>query len=290
MIRRRTRSTISMTWDLRMVRRTDTNPVDEYARAIVGHQLPAGKYHRLACQRHLKDRDRECTPGFPYQFIWEKWRPDGKLDHSAQRFFRFARLVRHYKGRQWAGQPFVPSPCQTFRLGSLFGWRHVETGARRFTTAYNELPRKNGKTFEAAIVAVYATFFEGEAGAEGYAIATKREQARRVFDDAKRLVLTSSLRSRGIAINASNLSREATACKFEPLGADADSTDGLNPHLIITDELHAHKNRDLLDVMESATGARLNPLHFQITTAGDNPVSPLHIELLGVHRARGSGR
>jgi len=237
--------------------------VDVYALDVVAGRVPAGKYHRLACVRHLKDREREDTPGFPYHFDWTQ----------AARFLAFSRCLKHYKGRQFAGKQFEPSDCQVFRLGSIFGWRHTGTGYRRFTTAYNELPRKNGKTFEAAAVALYATFFEGESGAEGYTVATKRDQARRVFDDAKKMVKSSGLTSR-IKASASNLHREETSQKLEPLGADADSTDGLNPHFIGTDELHAFKVRDLLDVMESATGSRVNPLHFQITTAGDDLVSP----------------
>lgn len=240
-----------------------TNPVDAYARRVVAGEVLAGTYHRLACVRHLADREREGAAGFPYRFDWA----------HADRFLKFARLLKHYKGRQFAGHPFEPSECQVFRLGAIFGWRHAGTGLRRFSTAYNELPRKTGKSFEAAAVAIYVTFFEGEPGAEGYCIATKREQARRVFDDARKMVMSSGLSSR-IKVNASNLNREDLAQKLEPLGADADSTDGLNPHLIITDEFHAHKTRDLVDVMESATGARVNPLHFQITTAGDDLVSP----------------
>ncbi len=246
-----------------MSKATKANPVDAYARAVLAGDVPAGKYHRLACARHLQDRAREGTPGFPYVFV---------LAH-AERFVRFARKLRHYKGKKWARTFFEPSSNQLFRLGSIFGWRHVETGLRRFTTAYNEIPRKNGKTFEAALVAIYVTFFEGEPGAEGYCIATKREQAKRVFDDCRKLVRSSGLRTR-IAVHAHNLHRERLAQKLEPLGADADSTDGLNPSLIISDELHAQKTRDLQDVMESALGARQNPLHYQITTAGDDLVSP----------------
>lgn len=239
-----------------------TNPVEVYAREVVAGSVPAGKYHRLACARHLADLERAETPGFPYRFVWAQ----------ATRFLDFARLMKHYKGRQFAGQHFEPTPNQIFRLGSLFGWRHVETWLRRFTTSYNELPRKQGKSFEEALVSVYATFFEGEQGAEGYCIATKEKQARIAFDAAKRMVKASGLSSR-IRINAANMHREATESKLEPLGADSDTTDGLNPHFIGVDELHAFKNRGLLDVMESATGARVNPLNFQITTAGDDPVS-----------------
>ena len=180
--------------------------------------------------------------------------------------------MKHYEGRQFVGKFFHPSDFQIFRLGSVFGWRHVETGFRRFTTAYNELPRKQGKSYEEAVVAVYCTFFEGEAGAKGYIIATKEKQAMIVWANAKKIIQMSGLESR-IKCNAKNLSREATSQKLEPLGSDSDTTDGLNPHFIGVDELHAFKTRGLLDVVESATGARLNPMNYQITTAGDDPVS-----------------
>lgn len=239
------------------------NPVDLYARAVVSGKVPAGQYHRLACQRHLKDRARENTEGFPYRFEWAQ----------AERFLRFARRMRHYKGRQFAGSFFEPTECQVFRLGAIFGWRQVGNGLRRFTTAYNEVPRKQGKSFEEAVVAVYCTFFENEPGAEGYCIATKEKQARIAFDAAKKLVRSSGLGDR-IVINSANLHRPLTESKLEPLGSDSDTTDGLNPHFVGVDELHAFKTRGLLDVMESATGARINPMIFQITTAGNDLVSP----------------
>ena len=239
-----------------------SNKVDAYALDVLAGRVPAGKYHRLSCARHLADRAREGTPGFPYRFDWSQ----------AERFLKFAGLMKHYKGRQFAGRVFEPTWCQIFRLGSIFGWRHAETGLRRFTTAYNEVPRKQGKSFEEAVVSVYCTFFEGEAGAEGYCIATKEKQAKIAFEAAKKLVKSSGLGGR-IKINAANLHQLKSESKLEPLGSDSDTTDGLNPHFVGVDELHAFKNRGLLDVMESATGARLNPLIFQITTAGDDPVS-----------------
>lgn len=240
------------------------NAIDDYAHRVVAGELLAGKYHRLACARHLRDRHREAAhdPAFPYRFDYAR----------ADRFFRFAESLRHYKG-QWAGQRITLEPHQRFRLGSLFAWVHRETGLRRIRTSYDEIPRKNGKSLEAAVIALYVTFFDGEAGAEGYCIATKRDQSKIVFNDCKRLVLSSGLRSR-IQVFMANLHRDDTASKLEPLGADHDSTDGLNPNLIITDELHAYKVRALLDVMETATGARRQPLNFQITTAGSDPVSP----------------
>jgi phage terminase large subunit-like protein len=238
------------------------NVIDQYATDVVAGRIPAGKYHRLACVRHLKDRTRAQTQAFPYRFD----------EARATRFFKFAAQLKHYKG-EWAGHFIALEPHQQFRLGSLFAWVHQTTGLRRFRTAYNEIPRKNGKSLEAAVVALYVSFFDNEPGSEGYCIATKRDQAKLVFNDAKKLVSSSGLKTR-LKVFVGNISREATASKLEPLGADADSTDGLNPHCIIVDEFHAHKDRALIDVMETATGARRQPVNFQITTAGDDPKSP----------------
>jgi phage terminase large subunit-like protein len=238
------------------------NDLDRYASQVVRGKFPVGRYHRLSCERHLRDRDRENTRAFPYLF-----RPE-----LAERFFRFAENLKHYKG-EWAGLPILLEPHQKFRLGSLFAWQHRETGLRRFRASYNEIPRKNGKSLEAATVALYGSFFDGEPGAEGYCVATKRDQARIVFNDCKRLVLSSQLRSRIVVLMA-NLHREASASKLEPLGSDKDSTDGLNPQIVIIDEAHAMKHRGMIDVMETATGARRQPVIFWITTAGNDPITP----------------
>jgi phage terminase large subunit-like protein len=238
------------------------NPIDAYARDVVDGRIPAGKFHKLACQRHLRDRQREGTSAFPYRFDQSK----------ADRFARFVSQLRHYKG-EWAGQSIKLEPWQMFMLGSLFGWVHAQTGLRRFRSTYFEIPRKNGKSTIAATAALYLTFFDGEAGAEGYTVATKRDQAKIVFSDAKKMVESSGLKAR-LGVRVANLHKADTSCKLEPLGADHDSTDGLNPHLVVIDEWHAYKDRGLIDVMETATGARRQPVIFGITTAGNDPVSP----------------
>ena len=115
------------------------NAVDQYARDVIAGTVPAGKYHRLSCARHVKDRARQGSAGFPWVFDLAR----------AERFFRFAEKLKHYKG-EWAGQPIRLQPYQKFRLGSIFGWVHAETGLRRFRHSYHELPRKNGKSLEAA--------------------------------------------------------------------------------------------------------------------------------------------
>jgi phage terminase large subunit-like protein len=237
--------------------------VDAYAEEIVAADTSlAGRYHRLACQRHLNDRARNGA--YPYVFDPAK----------ADKFFRFTEQAKHYKG-EWAGQPIDLSYFQRFRLGCVFGWREKDNRERRrFTTSYHELPRKHGKSLEAAVSAIYVTFFEGEPGAEGYVIATKEKQATDiVFANIRSMVLSSPGLKKRLRVLAKNVHRESDASKIEPLGSDSETQDGLNPHSVTTDELHAFKHRGLLDVMETAMGARRNPLHNQITTAGETLIS-----------------
>jgi phage terminase large subunit-like protein len=139
---------------------------------------------------------------------------------------------------------------------------------RRYRVAYNEIPRKNGKSTLAAGLGILLAFFDNEPGAEVYCAATKRDQAKIVFNEAKRSVESTPALKRRISVLTTNMNVQETSSKLEPLGADADSTDGLNPHGVIIDELHAHKTSALVDVLQSAAGARSQPLRFEITTAG----------------------
>ena len=152
-------------------------------------------------------------------------------------------------------------------VGCLFGWQRVD-GLRRFRTAYCAVPRKNGKSTLSAGIGLYLLVADGERGAEVYSAATTRDQARIVFDEAKRMVASSPALKRRVGILINNLHVAASAARFMPLSSDASSMDGLNVHGAIIDELHAHRTRHVVDVLETATGARRQPLLFEITTAG----------------------
>jgi phage terminase large subunit-like protein len=228
--------------------------VTAYARGVLSGKHVAGGLVRLACERHVRDKRDGKARGLRF---------DAKEAERAIGFFDF---LRHSKG-EWAGQQFALEPWQKFIVGSIFGWRRAD-GTRRFRVAYNELSRKNGKSTLAAGVGLFATFFDNEGGAEGYVAATKRDQAKIVWSEAKRMVEASpDLRGR-LMTQVANIHRLDSASKFEPLGADADSLDGLNIHCAIVDELHAHKTDEVWAKLDTATGARRQPLIFAITTAG----------------------
>ena len=236
-----------------MARRPD-DPVTAYAKSVTRKSAVAGHLAKLSGARHLRDRKNEKALG-------------SRFDASrAEKAIHFFSLLRHSKG-QWAGQPFILEPWQAFVVGSLFGWIRMD-GTRRFRISYAEVPRKNGKSTLSAGIGLMLAFFDDEPGAEVYCAATKREQARIVFDEAKRMVeRTPGLRKR-IEVLTANLHQPATASKLQPLSADHDTMDGLNVHGVIIDELHAHKTSSIVDVLETATGARRQPLQFEITTAG----------------------
>lgn len=229
-----------------------TDPVGRYATDVVAGKVVAGKLVRQACQRHLADM------ASPHRMVWDPV--------EAQRAIDFFALLTHHKG-EWAGRTIHLEPWEDFIVGSLFGWKRAD-GTRRFRDAYVEVARKNGKTELASGIGLLLAFFDKEGGAEVYAAATKRDQAKIVWDEAARMVKASpGLRSR-IRSTVGSLFIEGTASKFAPLGADADTLDGLNVHGSLVDEVHAHRNRALWDVLGTASGARRQPVRFAITTAG----------------------
>lgn len=150
----------------------------------------------------------------------------------------------------------------------MFGWKRAD-GTRRFRVAYEEVPRKNGKSTKLAGVGIILLLFDEEIGAEVYTAATKKDQARIIFGEAQRMVRRSAALREKVDVFKLNLSVPATESKFEPLSSDEKTADGLNPHGVLIDELHRHKTRALLDVLDTGMGARRQPLLWIITTAGD---------------------
>ena len=231
------------------------HPAEKYIDGVVSGQIVCGELVRLACQRHKRDLQEGHLRGL-------------RFDRArAQRVIDFFAFLRHSKG-EWAGQQFVLAPWQQAMTWILFGWLRADTGFRRFRTAIVELARKQGKSTWAAGIALYMTVADGEQGCETYSVATKKEQARLVHGEAVRMVAKSPSLSKVLKRCRDNLHCLATNSKFEPLASEEDSLDGLNPHCIVADEVHAWSNRLLWDVLATAVGARRQPLMLAITTAG----------------------
>jgi phage terminase large subunit-like protein len=235
------------------------DPATCYALDVIEGRIPACKWVRLACRRHLHD----LRTG---KWLWD-------IDEVLLRIKFFA-LLRHVKG-PCAGNPFHLEPWQCFVVGSVYGWKHPTTRRRRFRYVYDEVPRKNGKTFLAAGFALMGLICGGsgmqpEPGAEVYSVATKEDQSKLVWRDVALMAKRSPGFSDFITTRLKEIRFEAADAVFKPLGADSLTLDGLNPYVAIMDELHAWPNRDLWDVITDGQGARAEPLVVQITTAGYN--------------------
>lgn len=245
-----------------------------YAERVVSGEIVAGELVHLACRRFFHDLEHGPERGVYFN------------EDRAQHILDFYNFVPHVKGHL-TGKPIELMDWHTFILINLFGFvvplfdemtseaMLDEDGdpmfVRRFRTAYDEVARKNAKSTLSSGIGLYMTGADGEGGAEVYSAATTRDQARIVFDDAKQMIKRApkSL-GRLFGSNKLNIHQERSGSKFEPVASDANNLDGLNIHCGIVDELHAHKTRDVWDVLETATGARLQSLIFAITTAGFN--------------------
>ena len=226
-------------------------------------RIPVCAKARQAVARHVRDLKKSEKKTFPYVF-------DHKKARNAIQFF--GQLV-HTKGRL-AGQRLKPEPWQQFIIASIYGWRRRDDGKRRFRKAYVQVARKNGKSFLASGVALYDLLTEP--GAEVVSAATKKDQARIVFEDAKKTVQYSPALRRYIKPLAHSLTCADGSMK--PLASDSNTLDGLNPSCAIIDEYHAHKTDELLAVIETGMRARSQPLMFIITTAGNDKNVPCYEE------------
>ena len=237
------------------------NAANTYIQQVASGQIAVSKWTLATVQRQIDDLAREPSDSWPWVFD----------EIKAQRPCIFIELLPHIKGK-WArnGQLIELAGWQCFIVTTVFGWIHRDTGLRRFREGYVEVPRKNGKSALSSGIALYMLSADGEHGAEVYSAATTRDQARIVFDDSRAMVeRTPDMRSQlGVAILTNSITVAYTSSKFMPLAAEASTQDGLNVHCAIVDELHAHKKRDLYDVLDTARGAREQSLLWLITTAG----------------------
>jgi phage terminase large subunit-like protein len=195
---------------------------------------------------------------------------------AAQRVCDIVQHFPHIRGI-WAKHQLrlELEPWQCFIIMNVFGWKSNVTKARRFRVAYIEVPRKNAKSTLTSAVGLYLLACDGEQGGHVVSAANTRDQAKLLFTDAQLMARKEpGYRSRfQVEVLAHTIVQTPTASKFEALSAEHSNLDGLNLHAALIDELHAHPTRGLWDVLATATGSRIQPLIWAITTAGLNRAS-----------------
>ena len=234
--------------------------VEKYVEDVLRGRRPAGRYERLAVERHLNDLRKGRK--FPYEFHPE-------LGLFVCNFFE---ELEHYKGEK-AGTKIILEGWQAFIIYCVYGWIDKKTKLRRFNYADVVVARKNGKTTMAAGLGLFALVADGESGAEVYSAAVDKEQAKICWGAAKELAKKSPMLSFLLLYKSAIIDEEGAAF-FKPLSKDTKNKDGTSPSFAICDERHEWQNNALFNVIKSGMGARSQPLIFSITTAGFNTALP----------------
>ena len=219
------------------------------------------KKHKWACKRLLRDFERIGDADFPY--IWD--------DDQAEEIVSWFALLRHSKG-VLAGQPIQLTDWQKFTLCQIYGWRHKDTGRRRFTIAFIEVGRKNAKSqmlagcmlYEIAVISTR----NGEVY-ETYTAGTKHDQSMIIVDECQNMLKRSPLLSR-FKLTKSKIEHRKTGSFIRALSReDGQKGDGTNPAMLVLDEYHQHDTTEFYDLGLGSNTKE--PLLMIITTARHRP-------------------
>ncbi len=243
-------------------------PVDRitaWARSVVAGQVIAGPGVRDAAARHLRDLEHGPARGL-------RWDLGAALEACA-----FFEEVLRLNGGQFEGVPFRLLGWQAFVVGTLYGWRRQADDTRRFRVAYIETAKGSGKSPLAAGVGLHGLTADGEARAEVYAAATKRDQAMILFRDAVAMFqqspdLLKRLVPSGMNEKVWNLSYPRMGAFFRPISADQGQS-GPRPHVALVDELHEHPSNHVIEMLRAGFKSRRQPLLFCITNSGHDKTS-----------------
>lgn len=225
--------------------------VHAYARAIVAGQIVAGRYVRLACQRHLDDLATGAARGL-------LWKP-----HKAESILVFAEETIFLE----EDKPLKLDDWQAFILGSLFGWYNAE-GFRRFRMAYVEGGKGCGKTPLAAIIGLYGLVMDNEHAPEIYSAAVAKDQAALCFNAASMMVQASPDLFKRVSIQVGSLTVPSRYGVFRALSSEQRTLDGKRVHIGIIDELHEHPDDKVSAKIRAGTKSRRNALILEITNSG----------------------
>lgn len=194
-----------------------------------------------------------------------EWEYDEKKANHAINFIE--RFCKHSKGKM-GGKPFILELWQKAKVAATFGIVHKITGERKYQRVVLIVARKNGKSTLSAAEGLYLFIADGEPGAEIYSVATKKDQAKIIWLEAKRMVKKSPALSKRIRPLVAEMVCDLNDGIYKPVGRDSDTLDGLNVHGATMDEIHAWTDKNLYDVIVDGTSARDEPLILITTTAG----------------------
>lgn len=230
----------------------------KYSHDVINENIVACREHKWACHRFLRDIEREGTTEFPFIFD----------EKSALRFLAWMSSFKHSKG-VLQGQYIKPMPIQAFIFGNIYGWKHMETGYRRFKKAAWWVAKKNAKSQSLACVGSYEAMAFGVNASEVYIGATKTEQSRIVWNEILLQLKSNPHLDRKWQQRYGKIEHPKTNSFIKALSKeDGKMGDGINPQCGIIDEYHLHPTDEVYNNLVSAMAARPEPLLMIISTAG----------------------
>lgn len=239
-----------------MINVAANNPIIEYYTKIESGEIVVSKkvrtIYKYLVSKILDDKESE--------YEYNAARANHAIDFVE-------RYCKHSKGK-WGGKSVLLELWQKAFVAASFGFIHKIDATRQYREILLIVARKNGKSTVASGIGLYLLIADNEPGAEVYAVATKKDQAKLVWLDAKRMVNKSPVLRKRIKPLVSELRADDYDATFQPLGSDSEKLDGLNVHGSMMDEIHAWKDKNLYDVIVDGMSSREQPMNFMITTAG----------------------
>ena len=233
----------------------DYNPIRLYYDEIISNKVTVSAKVKRVYQKLVQDLDDEMS----------EWEYDPKRANHAIEFVE--NFCKHSKGKM-GGKPFIMELWQRAMTAALFGFVHKIDGVRKYREFILIVARKNGKSAWASAIALYMQMADGEPGPECVSAATKKDQAKIVWSEAKRMVKKSPVLSKRMRCLVAEIVSDFNDGVFKPLSSDSNTLDGLNVHCSVIDELHAIEDKNLYDVIVDGMTAREQPISIITTTAG----------------------
>lgn len=234
--------------------------VTEYAKKVIQEKEKHGNLHVLACERHLRDLERQNTKEFPY--FWDYRRSEDILE--------YAETLTIAEGDEPKAVKLIPS--QIFDIGCTFGWIKASNHKRRFRRRYKSMGRQNGKTFENGIIGTYIAAFDGYREGKLFTAATKKRQSRLAWEEmAKFIKIDPDLADLfNVKDYKSLIVCEETNCTIEALSKESGLDDGFRSIFCSVDEIHQHKDNKIYKALYNGQRSVPQALISMITTRGDN--------------------
>ncbi len=246
------------------------NYIEQYYEKIKNGEIITSRKVRIVYEKLVKDISNptkaiiynyDTDEYEEHEYIYSEKRANDAIDFIET-------FCKHSKGKKWAGQPFILELWQKAFVSAIFGFIDSKTGFRKYRKVILFVARKNGKSTLAAAIGLYMLLMDGEPGAECYSIATKKDQAKILWQEAKRMIKKNPVLLKRVKPLIAELYYEEEEATFKPLSSESDTLDGLNASFVAADEVHAMKDKNLIDVTYDSMDARDQPLFLETSTMG----------------------